>query len=97
MTGHDHGDNHHNHDHNHHDKGSEHGSQEMPMHEKLEKMVSHWLKHNADHAETYRRWAQRARDAGLEDVARILESVAEESQAINKDLEKAGKMLGQKG
>ncbi|MFP3999780.1 MAG: hypothetical protein ACLFUN_08045 [Desulfobacterales bacterium] len=90
-----HGNDHH---HHHHDtQGNGRETEEMPMSEKLEKMVSHWLKHNADHAETYRRWAQRARDAGLEDVARILESVAEESQAINKDLEKAGKMLEQKG
>ncbi|MFP4571971.1 MAG: hypothetical protein ACLFNW_03265 [Desulfobacterales bacterium] len=89
-----HGNDHH---HHHHDtQGNGHETEKMPMHEKLEKMVSHWLKHNSDHAETYRRWAQRARDAGLEDVARILESVAEESQAINKDLEKAGKMLEQK-
>ncbi|MFP4454104.1 MAG: hypothetical protein ACLFPI_12155 [Desulfobacterales bacterium] len=89
-----HGNDHH---HHHHDtQGNARETEEMPMSEKLEKMVAHWLKHNFDHAETYRRWAQRARDAGLEDVARILESVAKESQAINKDLEKAGKMLEQK-
>lgn len=85
-----------NHHHHHNGQETEHGAEEMPMHEKLEKMVAHWLKHNADHAATYRRWAQRAREQGMEDVAQILESVAEESQAINKDLEKAGKLLGQK-
>ena len=63
------------------------------MPEKLEKMVSHWLKHNADHAETYRQWADRARQAGFLEVADILESVAKDSQAINTDLEKAGQVL----
>ncbi len=88
----------HNHhrDHDHHDGKHDHCTGEMPMAEKLTKMISHWLKHNADHASTYRQWAQRARDAGMEDVAEILESVAEESQAINADLERAGKVLQEK-
>ncbi|MCF8111042.1 MAG: hypothetical protein K9J85_06095 [Desulfobacteraceae bacterium] len=95
MHDHSPGNNHHDHHHGDHEDGRE--TKEMPMPEKLKKMVSHWLKHNADHAETHRRWAQRAREAGMEDVSLILESVAKESQAINKDLEKAGKMLEQKG
>jgi ABC-type Zn2+ transport system substrate-binding protein/surface adhesin len=87
--GHDHG-----HDHDHqHVHSHESGSSEMSMAAKLEKMVSHWLKHNADHAETYRQWADRARQAGLSEVADILESVAKDSQAINTDLEKAGQVL----
>lgn len=89
----------HNHDHHHHhhtDEQYNSGAKEMPVSEKLKKMVSHWLKHNADHAVTYRRWAQRARDEGMADIAQILESVAEESQAINGDLEKAGKILEEK-
>ncbi|MFW6011409.1 MAG: hypothetical protein ACOC8Q_02755 [Desulfosalsimonas sp.] len=96
MSRQDHGDNHSHDHHHHHDDNHEHETREMPVSEKLKKMVSHWLKHNADHAETYRKWAQRAREAGMDDVARILESVAEESQAINKDLEKAGKVIEQK-
>lgn len=95
MSDHDHESQHHQH-HHHHDEEHEHGAGEMPMSEKLKKMVSHWLKHNADHADTYRQWAKRARDAGMSEVAQILESVAEESQAINGDLEKAGKLLEEK-
>jgi len=68
----------------------------MNMARKLEKMVAHWLKHNADHAQTYRQWAERARQADLLDVAEILETVASESQAINGDLQKAGKILKEK-
>jgi rubrerythrin len=89
-------DHHHDHDHDHHHHhGHTHetGPSEMSMAEKLEKMVSHWVKHNADHAETYRQWADRARHAGLSEVADILESVAKDSQAINTDLEKAGQVL----
>lgn len=95
---HDHGDeHHHNHHHNHHHHEGGHGSDtEMPVAEKLKKMVSHWLRHNADHAATYRQWAERARRAGMNDVAEILESVAEDSQAINGDLERAGRLLADK-
>jgi len=87
---------HDNHHHDHHDSGHGSGQSEMPMSEKLGKMVQHWLKHNADHAATYRQWAERARQAGMADVAEILESVAEDSQAINSDLERAGQVLADK-
>lgn len=87
---------HHDHNHEHHHHGHDTGSSEMSMPEKLEKMVAHWLKHNADHAQTYRQWAERARQANLSEVADILESVASESQAINGDLEKAGQILKEK-
>lgn len=93
---HDHGHEHgHGHEHHHHSSHDD-GQAEMPMAEKLQKMVSHWLRHNADHSETYRQWAGRARQAGLFEVADILESVAKESQSINSDLEKAGKILEKK-
>ena len=94
MNDHHHGDDNHHHD--HHDSGHGSGQGEMPMSEKLSKMVQHWLKHNADHAATYRQWAERARQAGMADVAEILESVAEDSQAINSDLERAGQVLADK-
>ena len=92
----DHHHDHENHHHDHHDSGHGSGQSEMPMSEKLSKMVQHWLKHNADHAATYRQWAERARKAGMADVAEILESVAEDSQAINGDLERAGQVLAEK-
>ncbi|MBS3809512.1 MAG: hypothetical protein KGY38_05095 [Desulfobacterales bacterium] len=94
---HHHGDDkHHHYHHDHDDSGSGSGQGEMPMSEKLKKMVEHWLKHNADHAATYRQWAERARQAGMPDVAEILEGVAKDSQAINGDLERAGEVLAEK-
>ena len=86
-------DHHHHHDHHHHNHSDDSDQAEMPMAEKLKKMVSHWLKHNSDHAETYRQWADRARKENLSEVAEILEKVADESQLINVDLEKAGQVL----
>jgi len=68
----------------------------MSVPEKLKKMVQHWLRHNADHAATYRQWAERARRAGMADVAEILDSVAEDSQAVNGDLERAERVLAQR-
>lgn len=85
--------NHHHHHEHHHGEGHEHGAKEMPVSEKLKKMVSHWIRHNDDHAATYRQWARRAADEGMNDVAEILESVAEQNLAVNKDLEKAADLL----
>ncbi|MFW6081184.1 MAG: hypothetical protein ACOC7W_04645 [Desulfosalsimonas sp.] len=96
MNDHNHENDHGHHHHHHHGEEHDHAAKEMPVPEKLKKMVSHWIRHNDDHAATYRQWAQRAADEGMNDVAEILESVAEQNLAVNKDLEKAAGLLENK-
>ena len=64
--------------HHHHDPETE-----MPFPEKLEKILEHWLKHNEDHAATYRSWAQQARDNGLENAAAQLDTAASMTMEIS--------------
>jgi len=45
---------------------------------KLRKMAQHWISHNEEHARAYRLWASRAREAGCEGPAQILEEIASE-------------------
>jgi len=58
------------HHHHHHDVKSD-----LTFEDKLIKLLEHWLKHNADHAGTYREWAERARSNNLSQVADLLEQV----------------------
>jgi hypothetical protein len=45
--------------------------------EKVPIVIGHWIEHNESHGEDYRRWAEIAREEGLERVeALILEAVS---------------------
>jgi len=59
------------HHHHHHDVKSD-----LTFEDKLIKLLEHWLKHNADHAGTYREWAERARKNNLSQVADLLDQVS---------------------
>jgi hypothetical protein len=44
---------------------------------KIPIVIEHWIEHNESHGEDYRRWAEIAREEGLEGVeALILEAVS---------------------
>ena len=80
-------------DHHHH----EHDSQsELSFDEKIEKMLSHWIKHNEDHASNYRIWAEKAKANGKDDAGVLLEEAAEMSLAINDKFEAALAVFGDK-
>ena len=68
----------HHHHHHHHDVKSD-----LTFEDKLIKLLEHWLKHNADHAGTYREWAQRARSNNLSQVGDLLDQVS----AMSADLD----------
>jgi hypothetical protein len=59
------------HHHHHHDVKSD-----LTFEDKLIKLLEHWLKHNADHAGTYREWSEKARTNNLSQVADLLEQVS---------------------
>jgi hypothetical protein len=77
-------DHHHDHHHHHHDS---HG--ELSFDEKIEKMLSHWIKHNQDHASNYRNWAEKAKTNGMDKAGILLEDAADMSLAINEKFEAA--------
>ena len=41
------------------------------------KLLEHWIKHNEDHADSYRDWAQKAQTNGMPDAGELLGEVAE--------------------
>ena len=84
---HDH-DHDHGHDHTHHPHEHAQG-QGMAFEEKLVKILDHWIKHNRDHADTYKDWAGRAREAGMPEVAGLLEEAADMNFTMNEVFEKA--------
>lgn len=75
---HDHHDEHHHAEHSH-----QHGEQSLET-AKFRKIVEHWISHNEDHAGSYRQWATRAKDAGHEVSAALLEQIASEVIEQNK-------------
>jgi hypothetical protein len=50
---------------------------------KLRKIVEHWIGHNEDHANSYRLWADRAKDAGYPQAGELLEQIASEVNLQN--------------
>ena len=75
--------NHHEH-HHHHDKQSS-----MTFEEKLSKLLDHWMKHNLDHANTYREWAEKANTEGLDKVYMLLNEVSDITININEKFKEA--------
>ena len=76
-------DDHHHHHHHHDSQG------ELSFDEKIEKMLSHWIKHNEDHASNYRNWAEKAKANGKEQIWEFLIEAAQMSLATNDLFEKA--------
>ena len=81
-------------DHHHHHDHDSHG--ELPFDEKIVKMLSHWIKHNEDHASNYRNWAEKAKANGKDDTGVLLEEAADMSLAINDKFEAALAIIGGK-
>ena len=55
----------------------------MDLASKLNHLLTHWVEHNEAHLQTYREWAERARDEGhvrtgeqLEEAIRAVEAVS---------------------
>jgi endo-1,4-beta-mannosidase len=63
--------------------------------EKLGVLLPHWVEHNAEHVNSFRTWAERARAAGEEHLAVHIEAAAQKVEAANRDLEVAIEHLGE--
>lgn len=77
----------------HHTHTHDENHSEMTFEEKINKLVEHWIKHNDDHAATYREWADRAQKEGMNDVADIMLAAAEKNVLINDEFKQALALL----
>ncbi len=68
--------------HHHHDHEIQSA---LSFDEKMIKLLEHWIKHNEDHAQTYRDWAQKNKSK----AALMLEDAAEMTLSISKKFESA--------
>ncbi len=91
---HHHGDSHdHPHDHSH-GHSNDHGhTHELTFEQKLEKLFTHWIDHNDSHKETFFTWAQRAKEAKLDNVASDIEKAGQTAEEITRLLKEAMKKL----
>jgi cobalt/nickel transport system ATP-binding protein len=62
--------------------------------EKLRILIEHWVEHNNEHAETYVQWAEKAKKAGIPDLAEMLKEIAAETKKIDALFAKAKKKAG---
>jgi hypothetical protein len=86
MTHHHHHHDHH-HDHDHKSEGT------LSFDEKMIKLLEHWIKHNDDHAETYRDWAKKAKEKNMDKAGSLLEDAAEMTLMISKKFEEAARIM----
>jgi len=82
----------HHHHHHHHDHDHEIEST-LSFDEKMIKLLEHWVKHNDDHAETYRGWAKKAKEKNMDETGSLLEDAAEMTLEISKKFEEAARII----
>ena len=76
--------------HHHHDQEMQ---SVLSFDEKMIKLLKHWINHNDDHAQTYRDWAQKAKEKNKSKAALMLEDAAEMTLSISKKFESAIKFI----
>jgi hypothetical protein len=81
----------------HHDHHTEHGDTHsesaVSFDEKAGKLIAHWIHHNNEHAKSYERWIGEFRHHGLEEAARLLESVGSLTDQMTQILEQIADQL----
>ncbi len=50
--------------------------------ERLRVLVEHWLEHNAEHARTYKEWADRVEAQGRKDISDVLNKLYTETERL---------------
>ena len=76
--------------HHHHDHEIQ---STLTFDEKMIKLLEHWIKHNDDHAQTYRDWAQKAKEKNMCEASSLLEDAAEMTLMISKKFEEAAALI----
>lgn len=86
-------------EHHHHHGGHTHVHEEAPgaageeLLGKLRVLLPHWIEHNAEHASSFRAWAENARAAGAEHLAAHIEEAARKIEAANRNLQGAAEHI----
>jgi hypothetical protein len=60
--------------------------------DKLRVLIPHWIEHNKEHADEFRRWAEQAGDASA-DILAAAEAMAHINESLVSALEKLGGAL----
>jgi hypothetical protein len=60
---------------------------------KLRTLLDYWVKHNREHGDEFREWAEKTQASGEATVHRALVEAAEEMEIVNISLAKALKAL----
>jgi hypothetical protein len=63
------------------------------MTEKLNVLIHHWISHNEEHAQEYRKWADRLEAEGLADIAAPIRQAADLVVASNRHFLSARRRL----
>jgi len=89
----------HEHHHHHHTKHAHAHDEETSgerddLETKLGVLLPHWIEHNAEHAESFHTWAERARAVGAEHLTDHIEEAICKIEAANRDLEGAIEHVG---
>jgi len=77
----------------HHHKHDHEIQSTLSFDEKMIKLLEHWIKHNDDHAQTYRDWAQKAKEKNMREASSLLEDAAEMILMISKKFEEAAALI----
>jgi hypothetical protein len=80
------------HHHHHHLHDNEIEST-LTFDEKMIKLLEHWVKHNDDHAETYRDWAKKAKENNRGEAGSLILDAAEMTLVISKKFEEAARII----
>jgi len=78
------------HDPHNHSHQNEHS---LSLKNKMDKLLSHWIQHNDDHASNYREWADRAAEEKLTAIAQRLEEAARLTDRITQTFKEAARLL----
>ena len=62
---------------------------EMEIIKKLDVLINHWMEHNREHIAEYEKWALKAKDEGLSDVSRAIQTASQVIQKSNDNLQEA--------
>jgi hypothetical protein len=80
--------------HSHHDNHSHDVISTLSFAEKMIKRLEHWQRHNDSHAETYKEWAEKAKENDMDKVGSLLEDVFEMTMQISKKFDEALTVAG---
>jgi cobalt/nickel transport system ATP-binding protein len=84
---------HHKHPHHHHPQEQSASMEDL---NKLLVMLNHWVEHDESHAESYREWAEKATNAGEEEIAKEIHLAISDGEAARNHLKRAKSVLAAK-